>query len=264
MRRTLLIGCVCALAASLLWDALGWPEELAPAGAIKGAAASTIRLPHRPAAGADPWWTGYGAFAAADVTAAYRMVGAASIAEAVTDLSGNGNDLINSGADLVAGGLSCDRSTNDYIDTQIIPAGNQAGTIAVRFEATDTGTTGALFGVGRLADGTASLLRTLLNTGNGRWRISHLGPTVPSSEYAWQGILTIAGATAYSAGNVIYAGLPFDDPDPDQSMLLCAQRDTGGGAISYSTATFAAVVILKNTVLDASEVSALAAAMSGL
>ncbi len=55
MRRSALILSLllAPLVVVLLRDAAGWPHDLAPAGSIRGAAAATIRLPHRwPAADA--------------------------------------------------------------------------------------------------------------------------------------------------------------------------------------------------------------------
>jgi len=224
-------------------------------GLMKG----TRRILLRPRGGAAmAWWDPDGD--GLSVWAAYQAKGAASYAESLTDLSGNGNDAstgVQPGWD-AANGWKFNGSTH-YLTTTFVPQNDQSQTALIQF--TTLTNTGVIFGI--ISDASAAdrmQLRpsdgfnVVYRNGNANKQVA---PNIAT------GNLCIAGSQGYRNGAADGGAIAgWAGGAPSRALWIGVSNNGAGGTLFC--AAYVQAFALYDETLTAGQVAAVAAAMATL
>jgi hypothetical protein len=209
------------------------------------------------AAAAVPWYLSGGVLAA-NCVGAYQAIGAANIGASYSNLANPGtHDLTTTAAPTFAAetGWEFDGATT-YLETGIIPLGNQAQSMFCRFS--DLSGNNCVCG---------------LYEGAGKF---YLGPNVSShfylcngvtesehAPYLTTGVVGFGGLTVYRNGVVDGADLGAESPAYGISINIGRRNKVGGGPDNYTVGKIQAVAIY-NVAVTQAQALAISSAMTNL
>ncbi len=206
------------------------------------------------------WWLA-GGIAPASCVAAYRAKGAESQARSYVNLASPGTYDLTVGAAIGSWGAANGWVGNGsgYLKTGIVPAGDQSWSLFVRFS--DLPGSSLYLCGSRKSNSTNSRFRIVVNStpnlvyGNGGLL------TIALAQYLANGVLGIAGATAYRNGTAEAGSISAWDDTASEIYLLCNNGPSGAEGFVPSPGAVQAVAIYR-AALTAAQAAALTAAMN--
>jgi len=203
-----------------------------------------------------PWYLS-GGIEPANCIAAYKAIGAASLAASYLDLSGNGNDAFLGNApgwDVVNGWVF--DGIADYLKTTFVPANDQSQSLMVQF--TGTANAGVAAGGG---DGPNGYFGVRPDAGGATHRFYNGGIISPAGAHV-AGNIAVAGAQGYING-AASGGAIGAWPGATVLSVFIGALNQGGVPNPLYQGNIQAVA-LYDCVLTPSQVVAVAAAMAAL